>query len=41
MRHFKYFYRTIFDTIFAGITSVRIDMDEINFVVPQYLGHNG
>jgi hypothetical protein len=40
MRHFKDFYRTIFDAVFAGITFVRIDIDEINFVVPQYLCHN-
>jgi len=33
MGHFKNIYRAVFDTILTGIASIRINIDQIYFVV--------
>jgi len=40
VRHFKNIYRTHFQTLFTGITFVRVHVNQIDFVISQCLRHN-
>jgi len=39
VRHFKHIYRTHFQTLFTGITFVRVHVNQIDFVISQCLRH--
>jgi hypothetical protein len=40
MRHLKYIRRTHDDAFFAGIASIRIDINQIDLIISQYFRHN-
>jgi hypothetical protein len=39
VRHFEHLYRTIFDTLLAGVAALRINVNQIDLIVSRSFGH--